>query len=106
MRSRHFRKEAIMTENANRRGFLARGTTAAALLMLSGCRGLSEQEWVQNLLSQSEQLTRRVQRLFAGDHVLAQEFTKADIAPVFRANGTLDPGTQSYQKLARNNFAD
>ena len=90
----------------NRRSFLARGAAAAALLMLSGCRGLSEQEWLQNLLSESEQLTRRVQRLFAGDHALAQEFTKADIAPVFRANGTLDPGTQPYRQLAQNGFAD
>jgi DMSO/TMAO reductase YedYZ molybdopterin-dependent catalytic subunit len=95
-----------MFEGTNRRGFLARGAAAATLLMLSGCRSLSEQEWVQNILGETEQLTRRVQRLFAGDHALAQEFTKADIAPVFRANGTLDPGTQSYRQLAANDFAD
>ena len=38
----------------------------------------------------------RAQHLFAGPHTLAPEFTKADIAPVFRANGTLDPGTPEY----------
>ncbi len=49
-----------------------------------------------NLLGEVEKLTNRAQRLFAGSHALAPEFDKADIAPVFRANGTLNPNTNDY----------
>ena len=51
-------------------------------------------------------LTRRAQRLFAGSHALAPEFSKADIAPVFRANGTLNPDTTDYDAHAANGFRD
>ena len=73
---------------------------------LAGCDDLSQQPWVTGLLGEVENLTRRAQRLFAGSHALAPEFTKADIAPVFRANGTLDPNTNRYRALAANGFQD
>ena len=37
---------------------------------------------------------------------LAQEFTKADISPLFKANGTLNPGTPDYKAMAANGFRD
>ena len=55
-----------------------------------------------NILGEVENLTRRAQRLFAGGHALAPEFAKADIAPVFRANGTLNPYTNDYTVHAAN----
>ena len=61
---------------------------------------------VHRLLGEVENLTRRAQHLFAGPHTLAPEFTKADIAPVFRANGTLDPGTPEYKAHAATGFRD
>ncbi len=90
----------------NRRSFLARAGAGAATLMLSGCASLSEQPWVANLLSEVEILTRRAQRLFAGSHALAPEFSKQDIAPVFRANGTLRPKSVDYEAHAANGFRD
>lgn len=90
----------------NRRGFLTRAFAGVATLALAGCDSISQQPWADPLLRSAEALTRRIQRLFAGDHALAQEFTKADIAPVFRANGTLDPGTAEYRAHAAKNFAD
>ena len=39
-------------------------------------------------------------------HTLAAEFNEGDLSPEFRANGTLDPATPQYQKLAERNFAD
>lgn len=95
-----------MREGATRRGFLMRGLAGAGTLALAGCHSVSQQPWADPLLRSAEALTKRVQRLFAGDHALAQEFTKADIAPSFRANGTLDPGTAEYRAHAQNNFAD
>jgi len=90
----------------NRRNFLARAAAGAAMLALSGCSSLSQQKWVSDLLSDVEVLTRRAQRLFAGSHALAPEFSKSDIAPVFRANGTLNPDTTDYGTHAANGFRD
>jgi len=92
--------------DTSRRGFLVRGLAGMATLALSGCTSLSQQPWVDTLLRSAEALTKRVQRLFAGSHALAHEYSKADIAPVFRANGTLDPGTAEYRAHAQINFAD
>jgi len=89
-----------------RRNFLKAAAASTGALVLSGCTSLSQQKWVVDILSEVENLTRRAQRLFAGSHALAPEFTKADIAPVFRANGTLNPNTDDYAAHAAKNFAD
>ena len=89
-----------------RRNFLKAAAAGASGLVLTGCTSLSQQPWVVNILSEVENLTRRAQRLFAGSHALAPEFTKADIAPVFRANGTLNPSTDDYAAHAAKNFAN
>ena len=83
-------------ERLGRRRFLTRSGAGLALLSLSGSSGLSQKQWVADLLGEVEKLTRRTQRLFAGAHALAPEFGEDDIAPEFRANGTLDPGTDEY----------
>ena len=93
-----------MTED--RRRFLARASAVAAALVLSGCTGLSQRKWIADFLSEVEILTRHAQRLFAGTHALAPEFSKQDIAPVFRANGTLNPNTADYNAHAANGFRD
>jgi DMSO/TMAO reductase YedYZ molybdopterin-dependent catalytic subunit len=95
--------EAAMTD---RRGFIGRALAGAATLLLSGCYDLSEKPWFTNILGKVEDLTRTAQHLFAGPQTLAPEYTKADIAPLFRANGTLDPGTPEYNKHVATNFRD
>lgn len=90
----------------DRRNFLARAGAFSGLLALGGCSDLNQTKWWPNILGSVEALTKWAQRLFAGSHALAQEYTKADIAPHFRANGTLNPGTSEYEKLAANNFRD
>lgn len=91
---------------SDRRKFLARAAATASAAVLAGCDDLSQKPWVLNLLGSVEQVTRRAQRLFAGPGTLAPEFDKSEIAPVFRANGTLDPGTPDYEAHVRNNFRD
>ena len=91
---------------SNRRRFLTRAGASAAALALAGCTGLSQKRWVADMLEQVEGLTRRAQRLLAGSHALAPEFHKEDIAPVFRANGTLNPDTAGYNAHAANGFRD
>jgi DMSO/TMAO reductase YedYZ molybdopterin-dependent catalytic subunit len=88
----------------SRRRFLARAAAGASALFLSGCYDLSQQPWVLDILGEVEGLTRRAQRLFAGSQALAPEFSKADIAPTFRANGTLRPDTVEYDQHAATGF--
>jgi DMSO/TMAO reductase YedYZ molybdopterin-dependent catalytic subunit len=95
-----------VTDAHSRRNILIRGATLASALFLAGCTSLSERPWVLSLLGEVENLTRRAQRLFAGGHSLAPEFAKADIAPVFRANGTLNPGTNDYAIHVAAGFKD
>src|SRR3954469_1794037 len=90
---------------SNRRNFLRGAAASAGALTLAGCKSLSQTPWVQDVLYTAEGLTRRVQRLFAGSHALAKEYTKADIAPVFRANGTINPPTDDYQQHVKEGFA-
>jgi DMSO/TMAO reductase YedYZ molybdopterin-dependent catalytic subunit len=90
----------------SRRNFLKATLAGTATLVLTGCTSLSQQPWVAGALGEVENLTRWVQRLFAGSHALAPEFAKKDIAPVFRANGTLKPETDEYAAHAAKDFAD
>ncbi len=92
--------------NQSRRGFLSRATAVGSTMLLAGCYDLSQKPWVLSILGEVENLTRKAQRLFAGSHALAPEFSKADIAPSFRANGTLNPGTADYQAHVANAFRD
>src|SRR3954462_13785412 len=96
--------EARMSDSS-RRNFLRGAAISASAFTLAGCKSLSQSQSVRNVLYSAEGLTRRVQRLFAGSHALAAEFTKADIAPVFRTNGTLYPSTDDYQAHVKEGFA-
>jgi DMSO/TMAO reductase YedYZ molybdopterin-dependent catalytic subunit len=92
--------------NGTRRNFLTAAALGVGALGLYASRGLSQTQWLPKLLDSAEGLTKRAQRLFAGTWSMAPEFTKADLSPVFKANGTLDPGTASYTEAAANNFRD
>ncbi|MEI9886215.1 MAG: molybdopterin-binding protein [Rhizomicrobium sp.] len=95
-----------MADKLPRRGFLERGAALAGTLVLAGCDGLTGSRWANDQLGEVENLTRVAQRLFAGGHALAPEYSKADIAPVFRPNGTLDPGTNDYTIHRASGFKD
>src|ERR1700733_8473979 len=88
----------------DRRSFFARALAGAGALALSACKGPSETAWFPKMLDSAEGLTESVQRLFAGRSALAQEFTKADLSPFFKANGTLNPNTADYNASAANGF--
>jgi DMSO/TMAO reductase YedYZ molybdopterin-dependent catalytic subunit len=90
----------------DRRSFITRSAALIGVAALGGCTDVNRTQWWPNVLDSAEGLSRWAQRLFAGSHALAQEFTKADIAPVFRANGTLNPNTESYAAMAANGFHD
>jgi DMSO/TMAO reductase YedYZ molybdopterin-dependent catalytic subunit len=97
-----------MAEIMNRRRFLLGTASAASALALSGCDALDDasQGPFRNVLSSAEELTRTTQRFFLTPRSMAKEFTEADIAPKFRANGSTSPDDPEYLRLAAGGFAD
>ena len=90
----------------DRRRFL-RGAIASALAVLvSGCDRVSDSAKGERILGAAEGVTRRMQGLLSPTSRLAQEFSVADISPVFKANGTTMPDTPAYRALLANDFAE
>ena len=75
-------------------------------LLLAGCDQINASPATQALLSLGEKATRSAQRLITDRNALAKEYSRAEMSPVFRVNGTRDPGTEAYKALAANGFAD
>jgi len=88
-----------------RRLILGLGAGAGTLL-LGGCDSLSERPLTQSVLGSAQWFTRAAQRAVVGRDTRATEYTRADITPVFRANGTLNPTNPKYQALAKDGFRD
>ncbi len=88
-----------------RRLILGLGAGAGSLL-LGGCDRLSNLPQTQGVLSSAQWWTRAVQDALVSRDAVAPEFSRADIAPVFRANGTTHPDNPGYQALARDGFRD
>jgi DMSO/TMAO reductase YedYZ molybdopterin-dependent catalytic subunit len=88
-----------------RRGLLRAGLAAAAGSALAGCDAITHNDAAVEVLRSAETLTMGVQRTL-GRRAMAQEFTPADIAPVFRANGTTMPAGEEYAALLASGFAD
>ena len=91
--------------DAGRRRFIMRAVTACGAVLLGGCDRLSRSEWFPPLLKTAEKLTRNAQRLITPHNAMAQEFTEADLSPRFRSNGTANPESVEYQRLAAGGFA-
>jgi DMSO/TMAO reductase YedYZ molybdopterin-dependent catalytic subunit len=90
--------------DAGRRKFLTRIGATSSALFLGGCYDLSQTQWWPKVLGSAESVTKGAQRIFAGRSALAQEFTKADISPLFKANGATDPADVSYKTSAMTGF--
>ena len=79
-------------------------------LLLAGCDQVAQIPAARKLLFTGETANRVLQRSlqtrFGGRGALAPEFTAADMSPIFRGNGTQNPGTPQYDALVANNFAD
>jgi DMSO/TMAO reductase YedYZ molybdopterin-dependent catalytic subunit len=90
----------------NRRGFLTGALSAAGALVLAGCDRISQTPWTRDVLGSAEELTKATQRFFLSPSSMAKEFTEADIAPAFRANGSTSVDDPEYVAHAANGFAD
>ncbi|QDX26930.1 molybdopterin-dependent oxidoreductase [Sphingomonas suaedae] len=93
-----------MSRIITRRTVLA-GITAGAGALLSGCDQLGRDERFKALLKTGERGNEALQRLLQNRTALAQEFRPDQRSPIFRANGTSNPGGDYARHLA-NGFAD
>ncbi|HEV7157776.1 MAG TPA: molybdopterin-binding protein [Caulobacteraceae bacterium] len=85
-----------------RRGLIGVG---AGGLLVSGCDRLTNAPAVQRLIGHGQDLSLGAQRLLLSGQPLAKQFTAAEISPVFKVNGSVDPGTEAYHALLADGFA-
>lgn len=79
------------------------GAAATAFLSACGQAGTSLAEQARRM---GEGLTRRTQRLLIPRDALAPTYSRAEISPDFRANGSVDPAAADYKALKAGGFAD
>jgi DMSO/TMAO reductase YedYZ molybdopterin-dependent catalytic subunit len=92
--------------SAGRRNFVIRLLTGLSAVALAGCDAITNSQWGSKVLRAGERANRGAQRAFTGKAALAQEFSEADLSPDFRSNGTSEPGDETYQSLAKDQFRD
>ncbi|GGB20437.1 molybdopterin oxidoreductase [Sphingomonas metalli] len=85
-----------------RRGIL----TGGAGLLLAGCDRVVQIPAARRILFAGEDMQKGLQRALTDRAALAPEFRPEQMSPVFRSNGTRDPGTDAYRALADARFAD
>jgi len=89
----------------DRRRFLARMTAASAAALAAGCNRLADSNGFKSLLAMADRPTDAALHGLTPEHALAQEFTEADISPVFKANGSTNPQTPEYLAMLADDFA-
>ena len=89
----------------NRRRWLTGALATAATAVLAACdrAGVSLAEQARRM---GEGLTRRTQRLLIPRDALAPTYSRAEISPDFRPNGSVDPAASDYRALRAGGFAD
>lgn len=85
-----------------RRNFLA-GASAA---FLAGCNRIADSETGGALLRSADRWHRGVQRFLNPPDALVPEFSRADISPFFRGNGSVNPTNGDYQDHVASGFVD
>jgi len=90
----------------DRRRWLQSALATVGGLALSACDRISQSDRVNSTLDYAEGWTKDVQRLLLGRNALAPEYSVSEISATFRANGTTNPDTEEYNRLAQANFAD
>ncbi|WP_267396294.1 MULTISPECIES: molybdopterin-dependent oxidoreductase [unclassified Sphingomonas] len=75
-------------------------------LLLAGCDRVVQIPAARSILFKGEDMQRGLQRALMDRGALAPEFRPDQMSPIFRANGTHDPGTPAYAAMVANQFAD
>jgi DMSO/TMAO reductase YedYZ molybdopterin-dependent catalytic subunit len=80
------------------------GGFAGAGWMVANATSLTENQSLDHVFRAVEDWTRIAQRGLLHPDRLAREYSAADISPVFKPNGTFNPGTDEYNAHAARNF--
>lgn len=88
----------------SRRHLIRAGAIGAGGLLLSGCDKLFENRTFRETLESAEDLHQATQRTLGRD-ALAREFSRADMSPIFRANGSREVADAAYQRHLQQDFA-
>lgn len=91
-----------MSLDLKRRGVLA----GIGAFFLAGCDKVIQSDTGRALVRGAQDLHKGAQRALGGRMGLAKEYSKADISPDFRGNGTTDPAKPAYNAAVANGFAD
>ena len=91
-----------MTHHVGRRGFLA----GASALFLGACSKVADTRIGGTLLNSADKWHQKIHRSLSDRMALAREYTKAEISPTFRGNGSRTVGTEAYAASLSNGFAD
>jgi len=75
-----------------------------AALFTTGCSKIGKTEWFGTLVDGAETLSRTAHRTLGGRPAMAREYSKADISPFFRGNGSIGVGTPAYNEGLENGF--
>ena len=84
---------------------------AGSGLLLTGCSkifqadALTDSDSFQRVLAASQGWTHATQRFLLSGGELAREYKPSDISPHFKANGTLNPGGEYYDRQVAQGFA-
>jgi DMSO/TMAO reductase YedYZ molybdopterin-dependent catalytic subunit len=85
-----------------RRNFIA----AASASFLAGCNRIAESESGGRFIRAADGWHKSVQRLINPPRALAPEYTRADVSPYFRGNGSTNPTNGDYPQHVANGFAN
>lgn len=77
-----------------------------AALVTGACSKVADSKAGSSLLSAAEDWHRKAHRALAGKQALAKEYTKADLSPTFRGNGSRTVETDYYREQLAAGFAD
>ena len=92
---------SLMLPNMSRRGLFGLGGG----LLLAGCDQIASTDKLTRIVRSAEDASKGFQR-FAGRDALAREFSRADLSPHFKVNGTHEPMEVEYQAHKAENFAN
>ena len=82
------------------------GIAAGSAGLLAGCDTIASAPATRDILFSGERFHRLLHRALTDRNALAREFAPEQMSPVFRANGTRDPGTPQYSAAAAQGFAN
>ena len=80
--------------------------TGGVGLLLAGCDKVVAIPAARKILFAGDDIHMGLQRALQNRAALAPEYRPDQMSPIFRANGTRDPGTPDYRALVDSKFAD